>query len=68
MEIPESLNSFSENIFSSAIDLIFSDKTHNFHDSSDLYIIYKFRRFGNIRHVLGASESEDRRKLFAHYL
>jgi hypothetical protein len=39
-----SLNSFSENIFNSAIDLIFSDKTRNFHDSSDLYIVYPIRQ------------------------
>jgi len=68
VEIPESLDSSSEDIFSSAIDLIFPDETRNFHGSSGSHVIYKSRQFGNVKLELAALESEDGRKLFAHYL
>lgn len=68
VEIPELLESSSEDIFSSAIDLIFPDETRNFHGSSGSHVIYKSRQFGDVRLELADPESEDRRKLFAHYL
>lgn len=68
VEIPKSLDSSSEDIFNSAIDLIFPDETRNFHGSSGSHVIYKSRQFGNVKLGLAAPESEDGRKLFAHYL
>lgn len=68
VEIPESIDSSSEDIFSSALDLISPDETRSLHGSPGSHIIYKSRRFGNVRLELAAPESEDGRKLFAHYL
>ncbi len=68
VEIPESLDSSSDDIFSSAIDLIFPDEIRNFHGNSGSHVIYKSRQVGDVKLELAAPESEDGRKLFAHYL
>lgn len=68
VEIPESLDSSSEDIFSSALDLISPDETRSLHGSPGSHIMYNSRRFGKLKLELAAPESEDGRKLFAHYL
>ena len=68
LEVPEPLDRSSEDIFASAVDLIFPEETRNFHGDLGSYVIYRSKYSGNFRLGLAAPENEDGRKLFAHYV
>lgn len=66
--VSEPVESSSEDIFCSAVDLIFPDETRDFHGSTGSHIVYKSNRFGDLKLQLADPESETERRLFAHYL
>jgi len=63
-ETPES----PEDIFTSALGLIFTDDTQNMHGDPAAGVIYKSKEFGDVHLTLANPVGEDERKLFAHYL
>ncbi|MCJ1478331.1 hypothetical protein MMC13_007009 [Lambiella insularis] len=58
----------TEDIFSSAIGLIFTDDLHTQHGDPGSSVIYKSHAFGDLELRLADPHGEDARKLFAHYL
>lgn len=57
-----------EDIFSSAIGLIFTDDLHNQHGYPGSSVIYQSKAFGDLELRLVDPNGEDARKLFAQYL
>lgn len=68
IEVPEPTNSSVEDILSSSVAIVFPDETRNIHGDAGSHVIYKSRRFGDIRLELVDPQSEGGRKLFAHYV
>lgn len=64
-EIP---NPSAEDIFSSAMGLLFPDDTSALHGDPGSLVTYKSERFGDIELRLSRLETEDDRRLFAQYL
>jgi predicted nicotinamide N-methyase len=58
----------AEDIFAFAAGLIFPDDTRNMHGDDRSVIVYKSSRFGDIELRNADPQSEDERRLFAHYL
>jgi len=58
----------TEDIFSTAIGLIFTDDLRNQHGDPGAVIIYRSKAYGDLELRLSDPNSEDGRKLFAHYL
>lgn len=65
--LPSFSSSEPEDIFSSALGLLFTDDVQNQHGEPGKSVIYKSNRFGDIRLSLVDPKAEDVR-LFAHYL
>ena len=58
----------AEDIFSSALDLIFPDDTSTLHGDPGSLVTYKSKRFGDIELRLSRPETEEDRRLFGQYL
>lgn len=57
-----------EDIFAAAPGLIFTDDLRNMHGDDRTTLVYKSKRFGDLELRTAAPESENDRRLFAHYL
>ncbi|KAK6434982.1 hypothetical protein LTR95_008837 [Oleoguttula sp. CCFEE 5521] len=57
-----------EDIFAAAPMWLFPDDTVNMHGDPESVIVYKSRRFGDIRLQTADPNGEDERRLFSHYL
>lgn len=57
-----------DDIFSSAVGLIFTDDLRNQHGDPGATVIYKSNRYGDIKLSVADPVGEDDRRLFAHYL
>ena len=69
IRVPTTSESSSvEDIFSSALGLVFTDDLCNHHGDPGSSVIYKSKRFGDLELRLVEPSGEDERKLFAHYL
>jgi predicted nicotinamide N-methyase len=66
--IPPDSDEEPEDIFAFAAGLIFPDDTRNMHGDDRSVIVYRSPRFGDIELRNADPQSEDERKLFAHYL
>lgn len=58
----------TEDIFATAIGLIFTDDLRDQHGDPGAAIIYRSKAYGDLDLRLANPDSEDGRKLFAHYL
>ncbi|KAH0563537.1 hypothetical protein GP486_001893 [Trichoglossum hirsutum] len=65
--LPSFSSSEPEDIFSSALGLLFTDDVRNQHGEPGKSVVYKSNRFGDIKLSLVDPKAEDVR-LFAHYL
>ncbi|KAL9108613.1 MAG: hypothetical protein Q9187_008270 [Circinaria calcarea] len=69
VQLPLSSGSASiEDIFSSSLELIFTDDLRTLHGDPGSTIIYKSRAFGDLELSLVDPVGEDDRRLFAQYL
>ena len=57
-----------EDIFAFAAGLIFTDDLRNLHGDPESIIVYKSKRFGDIKLRTADPENNDERQLFSHYL
>lgn len=58
LEVTEPPDPSQEDIFASAIDLIFPDETCDFHGNGGSYVIYRSQQYGKLRLELAAPDSE----------
>ena len=68
VRLPPSTSPEPEDIFSSALGLIFTDELCNQHGDPGSRVIYRSKIYGDIELRLVDPHGEDNRKLFAHYL
>lgn len=68
VKLPDNTDSTAEDVFYSSYDFIFPGETRNMHGDAGSYVIYKSKRYGDIKLQLVDPQSEGGRKLFAHYL
>ncbi|KAK4955464.1 hypothetical protein LTR66_013426 [Elasticomyces elasticus] len=57
-----------EDIFAASLGLIFTDDIRSQHGDPGATIVYRSRRFGDIKLETADPEGEEERKLFSHYL
>lgn len=68
IHVTEALDPSAEDLFSSALDLIFLDDTSVLHGDPGSLVTYKSKQFGDIELRLSQPETEEDRRLFAQYL
>ena len=68
VRLPPSTSLEPEDIFSSALGLIFTDDLCNQHGDPGSSVIYRSKIYGGIELHLVDPHGEDNRRLFAHYL
>lgn len=66
--IPPDDDDDPEDIFAAAPGLIFTDDLRNMHGDDRSILVYTSKRFGDIELRTADPESENDRRLFAHYL
>ena len=66
--VPPDTDDDPEDIFAAAPGLIFTDDLRNHHGDEGDVLVYHSQRFGDIELRAAQFESENDRKLFAHYL
>lgn len=68
IHIPDEPGTSPEDIFSSALDLLFPDAQRTFHGNAGSDVIYMSKNYGAIKLLLTDPQGRDERMLFAHHL
>ena len=66
--LPEASDPSAEDIFAASLDLISPDGSRNSYGDSGTLLIYRSRKFGDIRLGLADPKAQQDRLLMAHYL